>query len=336
MAKLLPCIITGLLAALPLAQAQVFQFPTANKTLLEAGGGERFFVPTVGKTWPSGTFGCVRTEGQQLHEGIDIKCLQRDARNEPIDPVLASADGVVAYINHKQGLSNFGKYVILRHQIEGMEIYTTYAHLRAVEGDLKPGRAVRAGEKIATMGRTANTRQGISKERAHLHFEINCFLNERFPAWYQKNYPKQRNDHGQWNGQNLFGLDPRLILLSQAEKGAKFSLLEFMQGQTELCRVFVRDTNFPWLKRHPGLIVRNPATEKEGVEGYEIFLNYNGIPFKLIPRTSREAPGNDRFRLLSVNQVEAEANPCRHLVAKRGGHWELSPAGTRLLELLTF
>ncbi|MGO8926736.1 MAG: hypothetical protein ACLQU3_07600 [Limisphaerales bacterium] len=44
-------------------QAQTFQLPTANHALFEKGGEERFFVSTAGKTWTTGTFGCVRTGG---------------------------------------------------------------------------------------------------------------------------------------------------------------------------------------------------------------------------------------------------------------------------------
>ena len=41
--------------------AQPFNLPTANRAIYDAdGGGEKFFVPTVGKTWTSGCFGCVR------------------------------------------------------------------------------------------------------------------------------------------------------------------------------------------------------------------------------------------------------------------------------------
>ncbi|MEI7439287.1 MAG: M23 family metallopeptidase, partial [Thermoleophilia bacterium] len=125
---------------------------------------ERVRVGTVGKPWMSGTFGCVRSNGRQLHEGLDIRCLQHDKRGEPTDPVLATADGVVAYISTHPSLSNYGNYVILRHQVEGMEVYSLYAHLREVRKDLKIGQAVKAGETIATLGRTANTHEGISKD----------------------------------------------------------------------------------------------------------------------------------------------------------------------------
>lgn len=311
-------------------------FPTANRALLEPGGEPSFFVGTVGKTWHTGMFGCVRTDGRQMHEGIDIKCLKRDARGEPMDPILAVANGVVAYINHKPGLSNYGKYVILRHRIEGLEVYSTYAHLQEVRDGLEAGHAVRAGEVIATMGRTSNTRQRISKERAHLHFEIGLFVNERFSNWYAKALATQRNDHGPWNGQNFLGLDPALILRQQHEQGAGFSLLAFIRAQKPLCRVLVRDTDFPWLKRYTPLVRRNPAADKLGVVAYEIAFNYCGVPFQLIPRAPGEVELNGKYRLLSVDEEEYRLRPCRGLVTKRNGQWELGAAGVRLLDLLTY
>jgi len=318
------------------AQAQPFQLPTANHALYENAAEERFFVGTVGKPWLTGTFGCVRSGGWQMHEGLDVRCLQRDGHGEPTDPVLATADGTVAYISTRPSLSNYGNYLILQHQVEGLEIYSLYAHLREIRQGLKIGQTVKAGETIAIMGRTANTREGISKERAHVHFELNLLVNDRFASWYQKTFPDQRNDHGEWNGQNLLGIDPRAILLAQHDAGAKFSLLSFLQGQTELCRVLVRKTSFPWLKRYAPLIRPNARAEKEGVAGYEIALNFNGVAFELIPRAASEFNGKARFQLLSVNEPEYHKNPARRLVAKRGTRWELTSHGLNLVEMLTF
>ncbi len=318
------------------AAGQPFQLPTANHSLFENGGGERFFVGTAGKPWTTGTFGCVRTGGWQMHEGIDIRCLQRDRRGEPTDPVLATADGTVAYISTRPSLSNYGNYLILRHQVEGLEIYSLYAHLREIRADLKAGQPVKAGEQVGVMGRTANTREGISKDRAHLHFELNLFVNDQFATWDKKTFPEQRNDHGDWNGQNLLGIDPRAILLQQHEQGPRFSLVAFLQSQTELCRVLVRKKYFPWLRRYAPLVRASPRAEQEGVAGYEMALNYNGVPFELIPRTASEIKGKARFQLLSVNEAEYHKNPARRLVAKRGSHWELSSHGLNLLEMLTY
>lgn len=336
-AALMAVVAIGLLPFSSSLRAQPFYFPTANRALYDAdGGGERFFVGTVGKPWTSGTFGCVRSGGGQLHEGLDIRCLQRDKRGEPTDPVLATAAGTVAYINRKASLSNYGNYLILRHEIDGLEIYSTYAHLREVRADLKTGDSVKTGETIAIMGRTANTREGISKDRAHVHFELNLLVNERFPSWYKKHYPKQRNDHGQWNGQNMLGLDPRAILLEQRRLGAKFNLAKYIQGQTELCRVVVRATDFPWLKRYPALV--KPAASPAGtpIAGYEIALNFNGVPIELTPLTAAQIKGKSQFRLLSLNEAERQKNPCRKLVTQRGSRWELGTAGLNLLGLLTY
>ena len=316
--------------------AQPFQLPTANRALFEKGGEERFFVGTVGKPWTSGCFGCVRSEGWQMHEGLDIRCLQRDKRGEPTDPVMATADGTVAYINAKPSLSNFGNYIILRHSMDGLEIYSTYAHLREIRSGLMVGQAVKAGETIAIMGHTANTHEGISKERAHVHFELNLFINDRFPAWYKKMFPGQRNDHGAWNGQNLVGFDPRQVLLEEHSLATKFSLLQVIRNQTELCRVVVRATNFPWLKRYAALVRSNPKAEKEGVAGYEIALNFNALAFELIPRAASEIQGKAKFQLLSVNEAEQQRKPCRRLVTKRGARWELTSRGVNALELLTY
>jgi len=316
--------------------AQAFELPTANHALFDKGGEERFFVGTPGKPWTSGTFGCVRSDGWQMHEGLDIRCLQRDKRGEPQDPVLATADGNVAYCNTRPSLSNYGKYLVLRHQVEGLEIYSLYAHLSQIRAGLKVGEAVKAGERVATMGRTANTSESISKERAHVHFELNLLVNDRFAQWYKGAFPGQRNDHGEWNGQNLLGLDPRLILLEEHTKGAKFSLLEFIQNQTDLCRVLVRKTDFPWVRRYNALVRRNATVAKEGVAGYEMALNFNGVPFELIPRAASEIKGKAKYQLLSVNEAECQKNPARRMVARRGAHWELTSHGLSDLELLTY
>ena len=322
------------LVSTSIASAQSFHLPTANRTIFEPGGEERYFVGTVGRPWQSGTFGCVRTEGWQLHEGLDIKCVQRDKRGEPTDPILATADGTVAYINKRPSLSNYGNYLILRHVIEGVEVYSLYAHLREFRVGLKHGDAVKAGETIAVMGRTSNTGQGISKDRAHLHFEIDLVVNERFPEWYRKTFPGQRNDHGGWNGQNLIGLDPWKLLLEQQRLGAKFSLVEFIRGQAELCRVVARDSSLSWTRRYPMFVKPNPVAQKEGVAGYELALNYNGLPIEIIPRAASELKNKARYYVLSVNADERLRRPCRKLVTQRGARWELANNGLHLLGLM--
>ncbi|HEU6449436.1 MAG TPA: M23 family metallopeptidase [Verrucomicrobiae bacterium] len=329
------CFAALLLAANGFAQSP-FAFPTANHSLYEIGGDLKFFAPTApDKPWTSGSFGCVRNDGTRIHEGLDILHLQTDKRGEPTDPVMATADGTAVYINLRPSLSNYGNYIVIRHNIDGIEIYSLYAHLSAVRAGLKIGDAVKGGEIIATMGRTSNAER-ILKERAHVHFELDLLVNDNFAAWFKKTSPGERNDHGEWSGLNLNGLDPREILIAERNPVKKFNLLNFIRGQTELCRVIVRAKNFPFLKRYAQLIVPNPVAEKEGIAGYEIALNFNGVPFVLMPRGESEIKSKAKFQLLSVNEAEEKANPCRHLLLKRGGRWQLSNTGIRYLELLTY
>ena len=291
--------------------AQEFLLPTANHALFEPNGEERFFQGTAGKPYTSGMFGSVRSDGRQIHEGLDIRCLQRDKQGEPIDPVMASADGTVVYINNRPSLSNYGNYIVVKHEVEGMEIDSLYAHLRTIRDGLHVGQSVKAGEQIAIMGHTSNTKEPITKDRAHVHFELNLFVNERFPEWFKKTSPGERNDHGMWNGQNLNAIDSRLVFLEEQRLGTNFSLVQFLQHETELCRVFVRSTSFPWLKRYAPLIQRNPVAEREGVAGYDIALDFNGVAVRLIPRAASEIASKSKYVLLSVNEAEEQKNPGR-------------------------
>lgn len=314
--------------------AQPFRLPTANRAILESGGEERYFAGTVGKPWRSGTFGCVRTDGQQLHEGWDIRSLTKDARGEPTDAVLATADGTVAYVSANPALSNYGRYVLLRHRVDGIEIYSCYAHLSQVAPGLVAGQLVTAGQRIGTLGRSTNTRQSIGKDRAHLHFELALRISDRFTTWQQQRFPGQRNDHGEFNGRNFIAIDPFPVFYEQLRLRTNFNLARLFERQTELCRVLVRDPDFGWVRRYPQLVKSRSGGQRAPVAGYEIALNYHGLPFRFIPRTAAEIPGKARYQVVSVNEAEQRARPCGKLVVKRQGQWQLTRAGESLLSLL--
>src|SRR6266550_9515081 len=53
-----------------LSAAPSFHLPTANRAIFERGQEEKFLVGTVDNPWTSGGFGCVRTAGWQMHEGL--------------------------------------------------------------------------------------------------------------------------------------------------------------------------------------------------------------------------------------------------------------------------
>lgn len=330
--------LTLLASLLNLQQAEaapVFRLPTDNRTLLQPGKESLFYAPTPGRTWTAGQFGCVRSDGTQMHEGVDILSLQKDKKGEPTDEVRAAASGEVAYVSRKPGLSNYGIYLVLRHRIEGIQVFTLYAHLRSVRADLSAGTAVRAGEAVGTVGRTTNTRTPITKDRAHLHFEVDLLVNEDFSGWLKKHEPGTRDDHGPWNGRNLLGLDPTEIFRLQ-QKSEDFSLLEHLRNQKEMCRIRVTHTSFPWLKRYPSLIRRNPTAEKEGIVAYDVSLNYNGVPFRLVPKARSEIKGDPSTRILEVDEAEFANHRCRKLIFKRGQTWILTARGQELIQLLTY
>lgn len=327
----------GWLAGGP-ALAQPFQLPTANRNLLAPGGEAAFFAPTPGRTWESGAFGCVRTDrlGPRLHEGIDILFQQRDRRGEPLDPVRCAADGELAYLNDRPGLSNYGRYLMVRHRVEGLEVYSLYAHLAAIQPGLRMGDRVRAGDRLGTMGRSTNTREGIGRDRAHLHFELNLVLHERYAAWHARTHPDQRNDHGNFHGHNFLGLDPAQVFREQQRLGAAFSLLRLVRAQPELCRVLIRTPSLSFARRYPQFVERNPLAERQGVAGYELGLAFNGIPIRIIPRSAAELAQPGRIQVLSVSAAERESHPCGRLLVKRGQAWTLTARGDDLLGLLAF
>ena len=327
--------------------------PTANNALLRPGHAAEFFQPTVEGTAESGMFGCVRREGRKFHEGIDIKCLQRDRRGESTDPVHAVADGEVAFINTKPGLSNYGRYVVLAHRWDGVSVFTLYAHLREVRDGLTVGQPVSKGQVIATLGHSTNTREGIPAERAHLHFEINFLLNTGFRVWYRKRDPKAP-PFGNYNGQNLIGLDPAAFYRAYAGN-PKVNFAEYVARQPIGFTVLVSARPLPWLALHPEQVrgrdavpVVPGASKRDSVDAvppvaYEIAATAWGLPVAVWPRAANELTSSELRAVQRgpavvhrVNEPELERNGCRKLVERAGRGWRLAGEGREWAELLTY
>lgn len=308
--------------------------PTANEFLFQPAGEEKFFQSTVMGTWESGRYGCVRKgrDGPRFHEGVDIQSLRRDRKGEPIDPVVAVADGRVAFINPNPGSSTYGRYIILQHQWDGVQVHTLYAHLRAIENGLKQGQAVGKGQRIGTLGRSANTREGISRERAHVHFEINFMVNTHFKHWYVRNGP-QLPDFGNYNGQNFIGIDPAAFL-RELRANPLLNFAEYLRRQPEAFRVLVAARPFSWLQLHPECVEANVSEPA----AYEIAMAYTGLPLRVVPRAAGDLSDSEkRFPMLrSVNEEELARNNCRYLVKQEKGKWVLTDKGLEWIELLTY
>jgi hypothetical protein len=336
--RVLPLIVASLVLAAH-ARALDICLPTANDALLRPGADAEFFQPTVEGTTESGMFGCVRSHGHRFHEGIDIKCLQRDRRGEPTDPVHAVADGEVAFINTRPGLSNYGRYIVLQHVWDGVRVCTLYAHLNEVAAGLVAGQPVRKGQVIGTLGHSSNTREGISRDRAHLHFEVNFLLNPNFYIWYPKHDPKAP-PFGNYNGQNLIGIDPAAFLRAYAvDRGLNFA--EYVSKQPVAFTVLVGARPLPWLELHPEQV--QPATGTP--IAYEIGMTAWGMPVAAWPRTAGEL-GEPQRHLLErgqpvvqrVNESELARWTCNDLLKRRprGSGWMLTTHGHEYFEMLTY
>jgi hypothetical protein len=313
--------------------------PTANDALLRPGADADFFQPTVEGTTESGMFGCFRSHGHRFHKGVDIKCLQRDRQGEPVDPVHAAADGEVAFVNAKPGLSNYGRYIVIQHVWDGVEVCTLYAHLREVAAGIAAGQPVKKGQVIATLGHSANTREGISRERAHLHFEIDLLLSPNFYIWYPKHVP-DAPPFGNFNGQNLAGMDPAAVLRAYAAN-RNLNFAEYVAKQPIAFTVLAGARPFPWLKLHPEQV--QPAGG--AVIAYEIGMTAWGMPVAVWPRVAGEISESQHHLLERSLPVLARANDaelsqwtCGELVkrSRSGDGWALTEHGRDWLQMITF
>jgi hypothetical protein len=340
----------ALIVAWFVAAATVHAFdlglPTANDALLRPGADAEFFQPVIEGTTDSGMFGCVRSHGYRVHKGIDIKCLQRDRHGEPIDPVRAAADGEVAFVNAKPGLSNYGRYIVIQHVWDGVRVCTLYAHLREVAAGISTGQPVKKGQVIATLGHSANTREGISRERAHLHFEIDLLLSPNFCIWYPKHVP-DAPPFGNFNGQNLAGMDPAAVLRAHAAN-PNLNFAEYVSKQPIAFTVLVGARPFPWLKLHPKQVQPVPI-ESGQVHGtpiaYEIGLTAWGMPVAVWPKVAGEISESQRHLLERSLPVLARASDaelsqwtCGELVkrSRSGSGWVLTEHGREWLQMITF
>lgn len=333
--RTLLCLI-AFICVLSVSAEPVFRMPTPNMTLFEGteSAARSFFAPTQSGHWESGRFGCTRTAGWQFHEGIDIRYTQRDKKGEPTDPVYATASGTVCYINTRPGLSNYGIYVIIGHQIEGLEVFSIYAHLSNVADGVIPGREVEAGARIGTMGRTSNA-ANIARYRAHLHFEITLAINEGYAEWFQIRSPGQTNDHGPWNGRNFLGLDPEDIFKEQVRQGEQFKFRDYIRNQQELFSVYIPHKSFPWTERYKPLVLRNPDLKAENQTGFIVSFNGFGLPFQLRPVNWKKPVPLDA-ELIRVDANLYEVFKCRRLLSKKGKEFQLSKTTLDLIDLLTF
>jgi murein DD-endopeptidase MepM/ murein hydrolase activator NlpD len=318
-------------------QAAMFDFPTDNRALLEDRPQDfymyvdRNFEGVSTKVWEGGSFGYVRgpqRQGEevvylQLHEGIDIAPMRRDRSGKPLDDIRASAAGRVAHVSHEAGASNYGRYIVIEHDIEGSPVYTLYAHLSSIS--VESGQKVAQGEVIGRMGFTG---AGINCERAHLHFEIALLLNTDFESWYKRYFSGTPNKHGPYHGYNLSGIDPAKVLLECAKDPA-FQFSNHIRGQEAFYKITIPATSpLSILRSYPWLV---PNGEEALPPAWTIAFNRYGTPMcaTASPKTA-SAP-----EIAWIRETPFAYNhTTRGIIGGSKGGPRLTDSGKRFLDLL--
>ena len=104
---------------------------------------------------------------RRLHSGIDMAARQGT-------PIYATGDGVVRVAaRNPQGFGGYGIVAVIDH---GFGFQTLYAHMASVT--VRPGRHVKRGEQIGTVGST-----GMSSG-SHLHYEVILNGKKVDPVYY--------------------------------------------------------------------------------------------------------------------------------------------------------
>ncbi len=318
----------------PVSAFKDVRFPT-DQDILQDPAVPGVFQPTAAGNVQSPLFGSVRsaTLGARLmpsfHEGIDIAPRQRDRHGQPLDAVQAVADGRVGYVNRAPGNSNYGNYVVLLHDDPVGEVYTLYAHMAEVAAGLQSGVKTPKGTVLGRLGRTPTTI--IPLARAHVHLEIGLLGNARFDRWFRAQ--RLKPDHGNFNGWNLLGVDPRAVFQAQRASPA-FEFRTYVRTIPVAFELLVSTPRpIDFFRRHPALWEGAPFAGGWAV----LACSENGLPVIGRNATADEvrAAGTRRTVVLKTDPAVIGRNGAR-LVVKDGSAWRLGQSGARWLEIMTY
>jgi hypothetical protein len=312
--------------------------PTDNDALFSGNGPafyqyiDRDYQGVKSSPWEGGQYGFVRdpkdTAGgvvyTRFHEGIDIRCVHRDANGEPLDEVRAIADGKVVHANRMPGDSNYGKYAVIEHRWDGSNYYSLYGHLSSIA--VQPGESVRRGQRIGVMGYTGT---GINRERAHLHLELCLMFSRQFEAWYDTFFRNDPNRHGIYNGMNLAGLDVARLYLALRSNPA-LTIPEFLNDEEAFYKVAVpKARHFDLPQLYPWML----AAAKRNGGSWEVSFARSGVPLRIEASDGQVA----QPELSYVKKASTEYSYLtRDIVAGHQSNAHLTNYGAQLMRLLTW
>jgi hypothetical protein len=310
--------------------------PTDNDALFSGDGPafyqyiERDYQGVKSTPWEGGKYGFVRDPKDtaagvvytRFHEGIDIRCLHRDASGDPLDEVRAIADGKVVHVNVVPGYSNYGKYVVIEHLWDGSNYYSLYGHLSSIA--VQPGEPVRRGQRIGVMGYTGT---GINRERAHLHLELCVMFSRQFEAWYDTFFRNDPNRHGIYNGMNLAGLDVARLYLALKSNPA-LTIPEFLNHEETFYKVALpKARHFALSQLYPWML----AARNRNGGSWEVSFAASGIPLRIEASDRRVA----QPELSYVRKTPTEYSYLtRDIVAGHQDNAHLTNYGGQLMRLL--
>ena len=337
------CTITFMAGFLTIVQSRAeplnLVLPTDNDAIFRGEGSEfyqyieRNYKGVKSTPWEGGRYGFVRNPVEtasglmfsRLHEGIDIRPLQRDASGASIDPVRAIASGVVVHTNHVPGYSNYGKYVVIEHNFDGCKYYSLYGHLSSMA--VHKGQRVQQRDQLGVMGHTG---EGLNQARAHVHLELNLMLSRHFESWHDTFFKNDPNRNGLYNGLNLAGLDIARLYLA-LQKQPALTIPEFLSAEQTLYRVLLPASRHFDLKKFYPWMVR----EKADVEtaSWEVSFNRAGVPLKI--QSSAKPVSEPELSYLKPGGIDARVLT-NERVAGRGGSAHLTEKGKQFMRLLVF
>lgn len=298
-------------------------WPTPNPAWSEGRPIRDFIQPTESGEVESGCFGCVRSNGDQFHEGIDLKPVRRDAHGEPLDHVFAVLPGVVRYVNLRPRESTYGRYIVIEHTRVTPAVYTLYAHLASVAPGIAAGAGVERGQIIAQMGHSAGG-YPFPVERAHLHFEMGVMVTRDFQSWYDwKKFPDP-NEHGLWNGINLMGFDS-LDFFNKWRAHKVDNFADYFAQMSPAVRVRLATGRVPdFVTRYPSLLTK-PLPPAGGVAGWEVACDWTGLPFRWTPLEAKDVAGlaPDQPVVVWADVESQREHPCKTLIRPRGSGYAI-------------
>lgn len=317
-------------ATSPLAQ---LVFPT-GRDLLSPTRREDIFQPTASGRLASALWGTTRTGSDRrprFHAGVDIAAARRDASGRPLDFVLAVADGEVVHVSRAPGGSSYGRYLVVRHDDPLGPVYSWYAHLGSIAGEMTPGTPVAAGDRLGRVGNSASYR--IPPSRAHLHFEFDLMLNRRFARWARER--GIRPDRGNYNGWNFRSVDP-LDVYAARKADPAFTFAGYLRGVPTAFALAIDFKRRPdYFRIYPALWIGKPVKSGPMV----LHVSEGGVILE-----GREATPEERARLseaggkalvLGVDEDVLGRNGPR-IVEKHRSGWQLGPGAKRWLDIISY